>query len=370
MERRLSAEKMRRLFAVCAIVSAISVVSPVSAQQIPALAEVGQAVAARQPSLLTERTQLLAERARLHRSVIELNGGCSAINEHDQAKIAACTTKRQELKTELDRHIAQSRTFNASVAAGSQSIVPSGASKPALVAKVIAAMDSLAKKLGWSADKQARLHQALAALSFDGDANATNLTIIAAWQDVLARGPDKDLARLAAQGAGPGFPGAGQQMHLQDCAIFALANAANLPYGVVGARAAELIREGTWRTADERAHPEKTIAKGLTGGEVVMLAVAFGDAKVVPSASFAKTLADGQRIMINVVPSDGNVDSGHQVVLTKAFQRNGQTWYEMMDSNQGPLRRLYVRNDELSTMLQENGVAYRPDAGRTPRLLR
>ena len=57
-------------------------------------------------------------------------------------------------------------------------------------------------------------------------------------------------------------------------------------------------------------------------------------------------------------------------MLTKVFQHAGETWFEMMDSNQGPQQRLYVSATELNTVMQENGVAFRPEPGTTPRLLR
>ena len=74
--------------------------------------------------------------------------------------------------------------------------------------------------------------------------------------------------------------------------------------------------------------------------------------------------------MVTVVTEDGNVDRGHEVVLTKAFQYGGARWYEMMDSNQGAQRRLYLNEGELNTVLKENGVAFRPELGTTPALLR
>ena len=136
-------------------------------------------------------------------------------------------------------------------------------------------------------------------------------------------------------------------------------------------RAAELISQGEWRSAADRANPQHVIEqKGLTGGEMIVLAEAFGQAEVVPSSAFAKTLKEGRPVMVNVVPEDGNVDRGHEVVLTKAFQYGGARWYEMMDSNQGAQRRLYLNEGELNTLLKENGVALRPEPGTTPRLLR
>lgn len=238
-------------------------------------------------------------------------------------------------------------------------------------ARIIKSLNALAARLGWSADKRARLETALNRLGFDGDPGVTSAQIIRAWRDVLARGPGGDLAREASHGEGPGLPGAGTQTRYQDCTIFALANAAGLPYGVVAARAAELIRQGDWRGAAERANPQDAIEqKGLNGGEVVMLAEAFGQAEIVPLTDFAKTLQASRPVMVNLVPQDGDVSSGHEVVLTRAFHHGGAPWFEMMDSNQGAQRRLYVSAKELSTLLQENGVAFRPEPGTTPMLLR
>lgn len=238
-------------------------------------------------------------------------------------------------------------------------------------ARIIKSMNALAARLGWSADERARLDTALNSLGFDGDPSVTSAQIIHAWQEVLARGPGGDLARVASRGEGPGFPEAGTQTQYQDCTIFALANAAGLPYGVVATRAAELIRQGDWRGAAERATPQHVIEqKGLNGGEVVMLAEAFGQAEVVPSVDFAKTVQAGRPVLVNVVPQDGDVRGGHQVVLTRTFHHGGAPWFEMMDSNQGAQRRLYVSAKELSTLLQENGVAFLPEPGTTPSLLR
>lgn len=261
---------------------------------------------------------------------------------------------------------------------GAKSPPPAG-NKPAVaavtkgnpeVARIIDEMNALAKRLGWSAEEQGRLATALNRLGSDGDQNVTDTQIRRAWQDVLVRGQDGDIARKAAQGDGPGLSGAGKQS-FEDCTIFALANASGLPYSVVAARATKLIGEGEWRDAAARANPQKAIEqKGLIGGEVVMLAEAFGQAEVVPSSAFAKTLKEGRPVMVNVVPENGNVDGAHEVVLTKVFQHGGKTWYEMMDSNQGPQRRLYLSSKELNTMLQENGVAFRPEPGTTTKLLR
>ena len=238
------------------------------------------------------------------------------------------------------------------------------------VTRIINEMNALAKRLGWSAEEQARLDNALNSLGSDGKQDVNDIQIRRAWQDVLVRGQDGDIARKAAQGDGPGLSGAGTQS-FEDCAIFALANASGLPYSVVAARATRLISEGEWRDAAARANPQKAIEqKGLIGGEVVMLAESLGQVEVVPSSAFAKTLKEGRPVMVNVVPQNGDVTSGHEVVLTKTFQHGGETWYEMVDSNQGPQRRLYLSSKELDTVLQEKGVTFRPEPGTTATLLR
>lgn len=236
--------------------------------------------------------------------------------------------------------------------------------------RIIQAMSACVHRLDWSEPQKARVDAALNKLGFDGDPNATSAKIKEAWNHILERDPANGFAKAAAQGAGPGFPGAGTQSH-QDCAVFALANAAGLPYGLVAARAAELLRQAEWRPAAERAAPGETISRsGLNGGEVIILAEAFGRVQVISSKAFAATLKEGHLVLINVSPASGDVDSGHEVVLSRTFQHAGEIWYEMMDSNQPPEKRLYLSSWELGIILQENGVVFRPEKDKTPKSLK
>lgn len=325
-----------------------------SAESIPALPEISPASAAAYPDLVTRRAVLVGERTVLRDRTHQHNGMCHSVVA-ESPEDARCEIARATLAADVNRHIEASNQFIANVER----------------VRIITSMNILSARLGWAADERARLDKALNRLDFDGDPNVTSAQVIHAWQDVLTRGQDGDLAREASQGGGPGFPGAGTQTQYQDCTIYALANAAGLPYGVVATRATELIRQGDWRSAAVRANPQHVIEeKGLIGGEVVMLAEAFGQAEVVSHADFAKILKAGRPVLVNVVPQDGNVDDGHEVVLTRAFQHGGAPWYEMMDSNQGAQRRLYLNGQELNTVLKENGVAFRPEPGTTPKLLR
>ena len=233
----------------------------------------------------------------------------------------------------------------------------------------IGRMMTLAQKKGWSAEKQARVEKALNAISTDGDPKATEEQIDKSWGDIEARTDDAAFAEEASMGEGQGFPGAGTQKNYNDCAIFALANAAGKPYSFVGTLAANLLRDGDWRDDPyEHKNPQQTIEqKGLWAGEVILLAEELGQAEVISSGEFPNILKEGRRVLINVVPKNGVLgQDGHEVVLTKSFQHEGENWYEMMDSHQGPQRRLYLSARELDIVLQEKGVAFRPEPGGTP----
>lgn len=233
--------------------------------------------------------------------------------------------------------------------------------------RVIRGINALAKRLGWSAEKLKRLNNALGSLDLPDDFNyASDQMIDSTWDDIKASSHDAELIQEASQDGGLGFPGAGKQS-FSDCALFALANAADLPYGVVAAHANVLISQAEWRTDDERKNPQGTIEKsGINGGEVIMLAESFGLAEVVTSSKFAQTLSEGRPIMVNV----GSSNWGHEVVLTKTFQHGGEAWYVMMDSSQNPDQRRFVSAKQLDTLIKENGVVYRPESGTTPQLLR
>lgn len=297
--------------------------------------------------LTATKNNLLAQLRGTQEKIDDQARDCHEVVE-GSPKVDECMAKAQEVRSAVKNYRASLDEFNQT--------------------RIIKSMNALARHLGWGTHKQARLTKALNSLNVDGA--GTSAQSRRAWQDILARGQDGDIAREASNGEGPGLPGAGTQS-FEDCAIFALANATGQPYGVVAARATKLIGEGGWRDAAERKNPQAVIElQGLNGGEVIMLAEAYGQAKVVPSSAFAKTLKEGRPVLVNVVPADGNFNIGHEVVLTKAFQHNGETWYEMMDSNQGPQRRLYLSAKELNTIQKENGVAFRPESGTTPKLLR
>ncbi|MBE3124413.1 MAG: hypothetical protein IMZ57_02005, partial [Acidobacteria bacterium] len=221
--------------------------------------------------------------------------------------------------------------------------------------RYIKGMAAAAERLGWSAEERKRLDDNLNALGVDVPLNASAEKIKSFWSSLSARREDPDLAAAASQGEGPGFLGGDKEQNGNDCAVHALATATGLPYEDVAARAKDLIRQGDWRSASERKDPQGVIKAGLAGGEVVMLAESIGQAWVIPPSGFAGTLKRGDPVLVNISPQKG--DAGHQVVLTKTFQHDGETWYQMADSN-WPGKRMFIKEAELNLMLKENGVAF------------
>jgi hypothetical protein len=346
--------KRQHLSAVAILVCGLALSWPyaeVRAQDIPALANVSSALPPEEGDDFRQRKVDLEAAYQRFKAASDSFNLKSAEEQTD--------ADYDRLLDERRRYIAAANAFNSAMASRIA----------AHTRRVLAAMSSYAGQLDWAEPKRARLIAALGRLGSDGDA-ATSAQIRQAWSRMLTRYPTV-LAREAASGAGPGLPGAGRQTGYDDCTIFALAHATGRPYGVIAAGATNLIRQGSWRTSAERADPQRAIEDGgLMSGEVVMLAAVFGEAEVVPSSAFPRILGEGRPVLVNVVPQDGDVDEGHEVVLTRTFQHGGETWYEMLDSNQGPSRRLYLSSAELGTILQENGVVFRADSGRTPALLR
>lgn len=234
----------------------------------------------------------------------------------------------------------------------------------------IAGINALAKQLGWSDTKQGQLNTALNKLSPDGVENPSKAQFGNAWEETVFSGLDEKayakFAQEAAQGEGPEIRGTGKAQSYNDCALYALANATGKSYDEVAERADQLISQGNWRRADERADPQKVFKSegGLNGGEVILVAESFGQAEVVPSTDFAKILKEGRPVMVNIVSPGAMVKdgkSGHEVVLTRTFQHDGETWYSLMDSSGRPDKPMFLSDKALNIMLQEKGVAYRPE---------
>lgn len=229
---------------------------------------------------------------------------------------------------------------------------------------------SYAQRLGWTDEEQKRVREAIAAVPFGENEGGSYVPakILLSWGRIEERVKAGGFAAIAAKGEGPNLYGAGLQGY-NDCVIYAVAAASGRPYGVVAAEANKMIREGGWRTQSDW---QKVFGPGggLYAEEVIMLAEGFGQARVVKPADFANTLKSGRPVLVNVVPQSGDISAAHQIVLAKTFRYRGETWYEAIDSNFGPLRRLYMNHGELDALLHDNGIAYLPEPGTTVKFLR
>ncbi|GEM_PF-5951089 len=234
--------------------------------------------------------------------------------------------------------------------------------------KIIKGILTLAKQRNWSESEYKRLMKALYDFGRDGDI-ATTAEILETWKNIENRKITPALARSIRTAQGATLFPAGKQS-FNDCGVFALANATGRPYSFIAAMATKNISEGEWRTDVERADPVLALKKemgGLLNYEVVFLAETLGSAEIVPSADFEKTIRSGRPLMFGITFDN---KSGHEVVLSRTFQHRGETWFEMIDSNQVGFRKLYLNQSELGKLLLEKGVAFSPDPGTTPKLLR
>ena len=302
--------------------------------------------------LSQNRETLMAELSALNTLIAAHDAKCSHVADNDQALIAVCTSESQDLQTKITDYQNDLADYN--------DLLKTRVSFHNEFNKYI-------NSLHLSKAKLDHLNNVLNSLAEDGNPDATVSQTDQVWKNILARRDFTEEFEREAKSSAPVMPGAGTQS-FNDCTIFALANAADLPYSVVAAKAAGLISESQWHSDADRANPQDVLEKhGLDGYEVALLAESLGQAEVVPMSDFPKTLQEGRPLILDVMLQDGGK---HEVVLTKTFQHFGETWYEMMDSNQGRQQRLYLSTNELSTMLLEKGIAFRPNPGTTPQLLR
>ena len=128
----------------------MGLVTPVAAQDIPALSVLSSTVTAANPELASRRATLAQQRAALHGKVNSLNAQCASV-VNGSAVATACLKTQAELFAQLSTHIQESKDFNAAAQAATvafTSPAPVSAGSPVSV-KFCAA------KLKVSADERA-----------------------------------------------------------------------------------------------------------------------------------------------------------------------------------------------------------------------
>ncbi|MEI7612647.1 MAG: hypothetical protein WCK63_07040 [Betaproteobacteria bacterium] len=311
-------------------------------------------------------TELATRRANIERDRASLNADCGVVASTDTMKVATCKQRRDDVAQRMEKYKADFRNLEIikEAVAGERDFFTS---IPQDEVRITLGITILAKRLRWSAEKQARLEKALKDLGVDGLKSISEENVRSGWSAIWENADNAGLARVA-DATGPRIPTVSQKEG-NDCAIAALATASKLPYDDVAARAKDLIRQGEWRHQAVRDDPQEALRKGLNGGEVVLLAESLGRAEVIPSSRFEATLKDGRPVMLNVAiiankpafpVGEPTAFGDHQIVLTKTFRYQGKTWFEMADSRY-PDNRFFVSPEKLNLILQEKGVAFGQD---------
>jgi hypothetical protein len=307
--------------------------------------------------------KLVTQRASIEKDRKELNAECGAVRAADATKITLCKQRHDNVAQRINKYKNDHRHLEIikEAIAGKRDFFY-GISDDNI--RIPVGIKLLAMKLKWDAEKLARLDKALNELGFDGLEEITEENVRDGWRTIEESADNADLMRAAAT-IGPRLSTVGQRTKM-DCAVSAIATASGMPYDDVAARAKELIAQGKWRHEVFREDPQEALNKGLTGGEVVLLAESLGRTEVVPSSRFEEVLKSGRPVMVNVAtvsskygifPGTVTMLGSHQVILTRTFQNNGKTWYEMADPVY-PETRYFVTPEKLNLILQEKGVAF------------
>lgn len=339
-----------RAQAFAVVTAAAFLVCPALADQpLPALPKIHPDIALSHPSIATQAKSVTAERATLRARHKTFRNACASVVA-GTPQDSWCAAEDAALQSALEAHYDASEALIDAYEAAENVFVAG-------------ALVEYAQANGWSAADLKGIEDGIKnwRTYADYDAKKVNAT----WADIAARTGDAALTKSAARVKGFSSTGAGTQRSYNDCAIFAIASAAGVPYGAAAAVATKLIAEGKWRHPDERAKPQATIkSRGLMGGEVLMLAEYYGRASVITQDAFEATLAASRPVTVAVYPRNGTSQDGHQIVLTKAFRDGGTLWFQALDSNNGTLAKVFVRSDELTALIKETGIAYAPAQGR------
>lgn len=317
------------------------------------------------PAWTEFRDAVRSESSSLRARILAHDAQCSDVPKDQTARANQCVQAKAELEAASAAYEAHLEAYRRTLAwyRGAPTLSQTELSPAAQQA--FAALESLAAGEHWPAEKRARFAAALRSLLLADDGVVLVKDDRLEWEQIRDRTVPEGLRRAAdAAAAAPLFSAsAGRQHGAQDCAVFALANASARPYGMIAAAAAEAIQFDPLRKAAARRDPQAVLGNsGLNGGELVYLTERFGEVSIARPQDFPKTLAAGSPIMVDV--------GEHEVVLTKAFDYDGKTWFEAVDSTADTTHRVYLTAPELNAKLSENGIVYHPEPGQTVPLLR
>ncbi len=184
------------------------------------------------------------------------------------------------------------------------------------------------------------------------------------------------LAKAAKKGKGSNQVAAGLQNNL-DCGIFALANAAETPYGVAAAVALGKVRTDYSLPVSVLKSPDLEVTKlgGLTGFDMLQSARALGDINAVPVKDIPAALAQNPRpVVVRISNQAANPQAGwsHWIAVSKAFTgKDGTQYYQVMDSEAKKTNGIsYWKKSDLESLMVSNGLQVLPPQGTVPKSLK
>lgn len=223
-------------------------------------------------------------------------------------------------------------------------------------------------KSSWTRVDEARVRNFLSSSPMPGWAYDHAL-VSKTWAAVLEENPDGTTIRNATTFASPAVR-SGTMVERQDfgqqatnsCALHAIANALQIPLTDVWSRTAEIFEAAYGGTTNERKDINVALSKGLYSEEFAVIAESLGRIEVVGPKRFSALIAAGKPVLVHLAVPDTSGNMGHEVVLDRTFQMNGETWYEMVDSNQtGQWDRRFLSASELNVLLKEKGLVVHPE---------
>jgi hypothetical protein len=178
-------------------------------------------------------------------------------------------------------------------------------------------------------------------------------------------------------GTGARVTTAGTQEEYNDCVLHVLANSTQHPYGFTSALALEKTRDSHYRPKGIRNDPAIAVDAdhgGLDSIEIVESARSLGGTtKAIKRSDIGAEIARNRRpIIVGINQGVG----GHVVVVTNVFQKDGRTYYEVMDSNAGSKcttcrnGTTYWEKSDFESVMTTSGLEILPAKGTAPKLLK
>jgi hypothetical protein len=183
------------------------------------------------------------------------------------------------------------------------------------------------------------------------------------------------LAKAAKKGRGSNQVAAGLQSNM-DCGIFALANAAETPYGVTAAIALGKVKTDYSLPVSVLKSPDLQVTKlgGLSGFDMLQTARALGEVNAVPAKDIPTALAQNPRPVVVRISNQAAKNKNrwsHWVAVSRVFKgKDGTVYYQVLDSEAKKTKGIaYWKKSDMESLMVSNGLQVLPPKGKVPKLM-